>query len=296
MRWIRKMTPAAGTIARIFGFILWLLALPSRAQMPFYTDDPAITGPRTVHVEIFDELDGLQSSQYPDLRQNTANIKINISPLKHLEIDFDAPFIVIQRDQSARGSRGVGDTNLGAKWNFREAEPGSTRAAYAISFYLELPTGSARQETGSGLTDYWLNFVMQKPLSDATRVNFNAGILFAGNTSTGVVGIETRHGQVYTGGVSLIHDVNSRVSLGGELYGGVSDGAGQDRTQLQAMAGAQLSVVEGLSLSFGVLAGRFGATPRIGGQIGFSMDFPQLWNFSRSRSEFLAPQATARPL
>ena len=242
-----------------------------------FTDDPGITGLKTVHVEIFDEIDGLQSSQFPDLRQNTANVRINFSPMKHLEVDFDAPFIVIQRAQPAGASQGVGDTNMGAKWNFREAEPGSTRPAFAVSFYIELPTGNARQEIGSGLTDYWLNFVMQKPLSDATRVNFNVGVLFAGNTSTGVVGIQTRHGQVYTGGLSLVHDVTSRVSLGGELYGGISDGAGQNKTQLQAMAGAQLLVWEGFSVSLGILGGSYGATPRIGGQLGFSLDFPQLW-------------------
>ena len=60
-------------------------ANPARAQMPFYTDDPSITPIKTIHIEIFDEYDGLQSSQFPDLRQNTANFKFNFSPLSHLE-------------------------------------------------------------------------------------------------------------------------------------------------------------------------------------------------------------------
>jgi hypothetical protein len=129
---------------------------------------------------------------------------------------------------------------------------------------------------GSGLTDYWLNFILQKPLSQATRINLNLGMLFAGNTSTGDVGIQTRHGQVYTGGISLLHDATSRFTWGGEVYGGISDGAGSDKTQLQLMLGAQYAIRDGLSLCVGVLGGKYGATPQIGGQIGVSIDFPDV--------------------
>jgi hypothetical protein len=64
--------------------------------------------------------------------------------------------------------------------------------------------------------------------------------------------------------------------LGGELYGGISDGAGQDKTQLQALLGAQYAIRDGLTLCLGVLGGKYGATPQIGGQIGISMDFPNV--------------------
>jgi hypothetical protein len=246
------------------------------AQMPFYTDDTSVTEPKKVHVELFDEFDGLQSSQFPDIRQNTANVKINFSPLNRLELDLDVPYLSIQRAPGSQSSQGIGDTNLGAKWNLREAIPDSYRPSLAVSFYVELPTGNARQELGSGLTDYWLNLILQKPLSDTTRFNVNLGLLFAGNTSTGAVGIQTRRGQVYTGGFSLLHDVTPRLTLGGELYGGVSDGAGQDKTQLQLMLGGQFAIRDGLSFCFGVLGGKYGATPSIGGQIGISIDFPDV--------------------
>jgi hypothetical protein len=251
---------------------LLLRASPARAQMPFYTDDPSLTPVKTLHIEIFDEYDGLQSSQFPDERQNTANFKVNVSPLERLELDLDFPYLTIQRASGSESSRGIGDTNLGAKWNFGPADPQPLNVDYAVSFYVELPTGNAPQGLGSGLTDYWLNFVIQKPLSEATRINWNLGILFAGNTSTGAVGIQTRRGQVYTGGISLLRDVTPRLSLGAELYGGVSDGAGKDKTQLQAMLGGEYAVHDGLAVCFGVLGGKYGATPRIGGQIGIAID------------------------
>jgi len=253
---------------------LFFGAGPLHAQMPFYTDDTGVTETKTLHVEVFDEFDGLQSSQYPDIRQNTANVRLNFSPVKGLEVDVDVPYLAIYRAPTSQTSRGVGDTNLGAKWSLREAAPDSTQPSLAVSFYGEFPTGDSRQELGSGLTDYWLNFVLQKPLSEATRINFNLGVLFAGNTSTGAVGIETRRGQVYTGGFSLLHDVSSRLTLGGELYGGISDGAGQDKSQLQALLGAQYAIRDGWTLCLGVLGGKYGATPQIGGQIGIAIDFP----------------------
>jgi hypothetical protein len=43
------------------------------------------------------------------------------------------------------------------------------------------------------------------------------------------------------------------------------------------MAGGQYAVRNGLTLCFGLLGGKYVASPQIGGQIGFSVDFPDLW-------------------
>lgn len=258
-------------------------AAPLRAQMPFNTDDPGITASKTLHIEMFDEVDGLQSAQYPDVRQNTLNVRLNLTPLDGIELDLDMPYLAIYRAPEAQASRGIGDTNLGAKWSVHEAAAGSPLPGFAVSYYVEFPTGDQKQELGSGLTDYWLNFIVQQPLSEATRVTANLGVLFAGNTSTGVVGIQTRRGQVYTGGLSLLHDLSSRLTLGAELYGGFSDGAGQDRTQLQALLGGQYQIRTGVSLSFGVLGGKYGATPQIGGQIGIAIDLPDAYRATAAR-------------
>ncbi len=159
-------------MSRVFPIAIFFLSLvfgsaPLHAQMPFYTDDTSVTEPKKIHVEIFDEFDGLQSSQFPDERQNTANVKINFSPWNRLELDLDVPYLRIQRAPGSESSHGIGDTNLGAKWNLRAATPDSYQPTLAVSFYVEFPTGDARQELGSGLTDYWLNFIIQKTLSDA---------------------------------------------------------------------------------------------------------------------------------
>jgi len=77
---------------------------PLVAQLPFYTDDPAVTEAGKLHFEFFNELDALQSSQYPNLRQNTANFKLNYGLPYHLELDVDAPYLSIFRAVGAQNS------------------------------------------------------------------------------------------------------------------------------------------------------------------------------------------------
>jgi hypothetical protein len=266
---------------------------PAAAQAPFYTDDTGVTEPGTLHVEAFDEIDALQSTQYPDFRQNTANLKVNVGLPNGFELDVDTPYLTIDRTGAMRSSRGVGDTNLGVKWNLREPSATSRVPAFAVSFYTEFPTGDSRQELGSGVTDYWLNLIAQIPVSDRTRFNVNLGVLFAGNTSTGVVGIETTRGHVYTGGLSWQHDFSPRLTIGGEVYGGMADNNGLDRTQLQAMLGAQYAVRDGMTLFMGLVAGTFSASPRLGGQIGIAFDVPHLFESSSRAASLRSSSAPA---
>lgn len=244
-----------------------VLAAPLPAQQPFYTDDPAVTEKGKWHFEFFNEFDALQRGQFPNLRQNTANFKLNYGLPYHLEIDVDSPYLAIFR--AFGSSTGVGDTNVGVKWNFHRA--------MSVSLYAELPTGDTSQQLGSGLSDYWLNFIAQKALSEKTRITGNAGLLFAGNTSTGVLGIQSTRGGVFTGGLSILHDFNARWTLGAEIYGGVTSNFDLGRGQLQILTGGKYALRKGLTLDFGLLGGKYAASPRIGGQIGFSVDFPAVW-------------------
>jgi hypothetical protein len=256
---------------------------PLHAQLPFYTDDTGVTERGKWHFEFFNEYDALQL-QYPNLRQNTANFKLNYGLPYNLELDVDAPYLTINRAAGSDASSGVGDTNLGIKWNFRKEIKGSMLPSLGASLYIEFPTGDSRQQLGSGLADYWLNLIGQRSISGKTRITGNAGYLFAGNTSTGVLGTQNTRGHVYTGGLSMLHDFSSRLTLGGEVYGAFTKSGNLGRSQLQAMAGGQYEVHNGVNFCFGLLGGKYVASPRVGGQIGFSMDFPDLWQTSSRRS------------
>ena len=255
-------------------FICVLSTGPLLAQMPFYTDNADVTDEGTLHFESFNEFDGLQSAQYPDLRQNTANFKFNYGLPHRLELDFDFPYLSIYRAQGSRNSRGIGDTDLGIKWNFRKSTRPMSFPALSASLYVEFPTGDVRQELGSGLTDYWLNSIAQEPFSDKTRMNANFGFLFAGNTSTGVLGIQTTRGHVYTGGISLLHDFTPRLTLGIEAYGAAADNKGLGKDQVQGLAGGQYNLNSRCAVTFALLGGSHIASPKVGGQVGFEVDFP----------------------
>jgi hypothetical protein len=256
------------------------MGAPLSAQLPFYTDDPAVTERGKWHFEFFNEFDALQHPQYPNLRQNTANYKLNYGLPYNLELDVDAPYLAIFRALGTPTSTGGGDTNVGMKWNFHKESQASRLPALGASLYVEFPTGDSRQQLGSGLTDYWLNFIAQKSVSGKSRITGNIGYLFTGNTSTGVLGITTSRGHVYTGGLSVLHDFTSRLTLGGELYGGFSNNGDLGRSQLQILIGGQYALRNGVSLAIGLLGGKYIASPRIGGQIGFSVDFPDVWRRS----------------
>jgi len=245
-----------------------------RAQMPFYTDNADVTDDGTLHFEFFNEFDGLQSAQYPDLRQNTANFKLNYGLSHGLELDIDAPYLSIYRAAQSPTSNGGGDTDLGIKWNFHKQARPMSLPAFSASLYTEFPTGDERQELGSGLTDYALNSIAQESLTEKTRMTANFGYLFAGNTSTGVLGVQVRRGHVYTGGLSLIHDLNPRISLGVEAYGAIANDPGLGKDQLQFLGGGWYQASSHVAFTFALLGGSHIASPRVGGQVGFEIDFP----------------------
>jgi hypothetical protein len=260
-----------------FAIVLCFSLLSMRsaiAQMPFYTDNADVTEEGTLHFEIFNEFDGLQSAQFPDLRQNTMNYKANYGLPHGFELDLDAPYLSIYRASGSSTSNGLGDTDLGVKWNFRKSAHPLSFPSLSTSFYIEFPTGDTTQELGSGLKDYWLNSIAQEPLSDKTRVNANFGFLFAGNTSTGVLGTHNSRGHVYTGGLSLSHDFTSRVTLGVEAYGALADNKSLGKDQLQGLGGGWYQTSSHTAITFALLGGGHVASPRIGGQIGFEVDLP----------------------
>jgi hypothetical protein len=254
---------------------IFLLPLTAHAQIPFYTDDADTTDKGKFHFEFFDEHDLLQKALYPGKRQNNANFTLNYGVTKRLEFDANAPLLTIfnARTSPLGNPLGIGDMQFGLKYRFHDEREGSRLPAMAIVFYLEAPTGSTGKQLGSGVTDYWLYGIAQKSLTKKTKGRVNAGILFAGNSSTGLVGISTTKGQVFTANGSVTRDVTSRLRLGAELFGGVTNNFQLSKGQLEAQVGGNYTLSKRFSLAFGVLGGRFSASPRLGVLIGFAYDF-----------------------
>jgi len=255
--------------------ILLLISTPLAAQQPFFTDDAATTAKGQVHFEFFNEHDWLKADMFPSLRQNTANMKVNFGVTESVELNIDNPYLAIFRSRGTepRGLNGVGDTNLGVKWNFHKERSDSRSPAFSATMYIEFPTGDTSRQLGSGLIDYTFNGIAQKSVSDRTKVTANLGIVFSGNDSTGLIGIQTR-GRVFMGGVSVVRKFSERLTLGVECYGATSDNFELGRSQLQILGGGSYDLGKGVGITFALLGGKYVASPRVGGQIGFTIDFP----------------------
>ena len=255
--------------------VIVFASISAYAQLPFYTDDSDTTPKHKFHLEISNEHDWLQKSSLPGERQNTTVFTLNYGLTDRIELGVNGPLIKIVNDQSSGLGNpfGIGDTQFGVKFRVHDEREGSKLPALAAVFYVEAPTGSTRKQLGSGLVDYWLYGVVQKSLTKRTTGRLNGGILFAGNTSTGLIGIESTRGQVFTANGSLVRNFTRRLQLGAELFGGVTNNFNLSRGQLEAQIGGGYAFTQRFEFTFGALGGRFPASPHVGFQVGFAYDF-----------------------
>ena len=127
-------------------------------------------------------------------------MELDYGLLSGVEIGVDGPLIAISNSHIATRHSvfGAGDLDLHIKYNFLKEREGSRRPALTASLSVEFPTGDVRKQLGSGLTDYFLNGILQKSVTQKTKVRLNGGVLFTGNTTTGDLGIKTR-GTIFVG-------------------------------------------------------------------------------------------------
>jgi len=265
-----KKAPKLLLLLFVFG---WPIA--AHSQIPFYTDDADTTPQGNFHLEIYNEHDLLQRSSYPAKRQNTTVFTLNYGLTKRLELGINGPLITLinSRIVEPRTVSGIGDVQFGMKYRFRDEREGSSWPAFAAVLNVEVPTGNTQKQLGSGLTDYSIYGIAQKSLTHRTKARFNGGIIFSGNSSTGLIGINTVRGQVFTGNASLVRDFTSRLQLGVEVFGGVTNNFQLDRGQFTGQLGGDYAVNQKLTLTFGLLGGRFSGSPRAGLHLGFAYDF-----------------------
>jgi hypothetical protein len=258
-------------------FVLLLLVLgaaTAQAQQPFVTDDADVTPKGKFHLEFSNEFDLLQRSSFPNLKQNTADFELDYGLFERAEIGVAAPLLTIFNAAATtpKTVTGIGDMNLSVKYNFRSERENSHLPAMTIAVNFELPTGDTDRQLGSGLSDFYINGILQKSVSKKTKLRLNGGILFSGNATTGVIGIKTR-GTVFTAGGSLVKQFTSKLQLGMELTGAMTKDFQLGKGQLQTLLGGNYQFKQNVSFDFGIVGGKYAASPRAGIQLGISVDF-----------------------
>jgi hypothetical protein len=263
-------------LSKALGPVLLLLLAPLtiQAQQPFVTDDADVTPKGKFHFEFSNEFDFLQRSSFPNLRQNTADFELDYGLFENVEIGIEAPLLSLLNAAGTVPKRvsGIGDMNLSVKYNFLREREKSRMPAITIAANFELPTGDTMRQLGSGLSDFYLNGILQKSLSKKVKLRLNGGILFSGNETTGVIGIKTR-GTVLTGGGSLVKQFTSKLQLGVEFTGALTSDLQLGKGQARALFGGNYQLRNNISFDFGILGGKYAASPRVGVQVGVSVDF-----------------------
>jgi hypothetical protein len=259
---LRRLSILAGLLLSCAGI--------SSAQQPFVSDDAEVTARREWHFEYANTFVVLQKNSYPNLRQDTSNFVIQYGLFEHVEVNLDFPLIAIinARNSGMPSVFGLGDIDFAVKWNLVAEKPGLGHPAFTVSAAVEFPTGDEKRQLGSGLTDYSINTVLQKTVSD-TVLHANAGIQFRGNTLTGAVGIRTP-GRILIGGLSAARDFSRRLRLGLDLNGAEVHDGGRVEKQLQLTAGGNYALLRDVTLDFGAFAGWYDA-PRVGVILGLSL-------------------------
>lgn len=254
--------------------LLVLLASSANAQSPFVTDDADTTPKRHFHFGFADEFDLLPHTDFPSLQQNEAGFEVAYGLFDRVEVGVETPLLTIFNapDSDPRRPSGIGDVNLSVKYNFLKHREKTHVPALALVFNLELPTGDTNRDLGSGLADFYLNGIFQESITPKTTFRLNGGILFSGNQTTGVEGIRSR-GTVFTGSGSFVRQFSRKLQLGVELFGAVEKNFELGKGQLAGQFGGNYLLRKNVSLDFGVVAGKFTASPRFGAKLGVSIDW-----------------------
>jgi len=267
-------------MARRLPVILVLISLAGfvhskvAAQQPFTTDDSDVTELHHFHFQFSNQYDLLQRQERPTLDQNTADFELDYGLLPNLEVGVELPYIsfINSADTIPRSVSGIGDMNFSSKYNLHKEHEHSFWPAMSVAMNIEFPTGSVSRQLGSGLTDYYVNGVLQKSLTKVTKLRLNGGILFAGNETTGLLGIKAR-GTVLTASGSLVKEINPKLQLGAELAGAAQGNLELDKGQFEGRVGGNYQFAKRATLDFSVVAGKFIASPRLGALLGISIDF-----------------------
>ena len=240
------------------------------AQQPFVVDDAEVTSRRASHLEIANQIDFLRAAARPARWQNAFDVEFAWGAAERLEVSAIAPLISLASETpiGRRVDTGIGDVSLAAKFRFTADQ---ARHAWAGSIGIEIPSGDRDRQLGSGLVDYALNIVTQHRLDEKWTARVNCGLVLAGNTQIGAVGIKER-GTVVTAGSSLIKGIGHSSQAGAEVIFAWSQKATLSGSLLAVQAGGNVALRPGWTVDIGIGTGWFDASPRLSAQVGLSID------------------------
>jgi hypothetical protein len=150
------------TIVSSFAICLWIGPRLALSGPPFVTDDPEPVGYQ--HWEFYIASQHFKTAD--DWSGTAPHFEVNYGAIPNLQLHIIAP---LAYDAPAHGSRhyGYGDTELGAKYRFVQ----ETLSLPQVGVFplLEIPTGNAGENLGSGHVQAFLPVWLQKSWGEENR-------------------------------------------------------------------------------------------------------------------------------
>ena len=253
----------------VFALILMSCASAAFAQQPFSTEEADVAQRSSAKFLIGTEFDALQPEDTDHDRQTTLLMRAGYGAAKNLEVEIAAPLVFLA-NTAEPNARGYGDTSISAKYQLRDDVRGP---AVAVAFSVQIPTGDADRDIGSGVTMTWLNAIVGQKLSSKTNVSANVGFMPTGNPSVGALGINARRGKIVTFGGVWNTEVTAKLKLGAEINGAATT-TGDTAHQLHVLSGGNYELRRGLTMDAGVIVGHYTRTPRFGVLGGITVTVP----------------------
>lgn len=242
-----------------------LLAGTAHGGRPLAIDDAGTVAPGDFELEAGLNLHrdgGLHEYEFP------FGVTTGLLPTLDVGIGFGSQ---IQERQEVVGSSttsGIGDLALGAKWNPLPEE--TCWASHALAFTVKFPTASDDKGLGTGETDFDLNYIASKSLSETVSAHFNAGYTWTGDPDG------APEDDLFHAGFALGWRATPPLELVAEVFANSPEGLDDDAT-VECRCGLRWSLCDALVLDAALGTRLRGEAPDLTATVGLT------WTLSRSR-------------
>ncbi len=182
-----------------------LLQLADTSTTQTQRSEPGPSPPETQHFAI--SIGGLYTHRETETAGWAPNVQVNYAATDRLELHFMAPF-AFDRLKGRGTHYGIGDVEIGARYRIFDENVQSWEPAVAIYPLVDFPSGSERNNLGTGSTHAFLPVWLAK--------TFDAWTPYGGGGYWINPGVNNRDWFFVLAGVQ--RQISEALTLGGEIF------------------------------------------------------------------------------
>jgi hypothetical protein len=177
--------------------------VPASAGVPFVTDDPGTPDKGHFEINVANQYTLNRDEQSASL----PSVEVNYGLTDHLELHILVP-LAFDHPRGGGSVAGLGDIELGVKYRFIDEDDDGWRPAIAFAPAIQVPTGNANRDLGSGRTQAFLPIWLSKDIGKWT--------VFGGGGYQINPGPGNRNW--WFAGVATTYEINSQWTVGAEVF------------------------------------------------------------------------------